>query len=165
MSISDEFAKLQTLHENGTLTDAEFAEAKAKVLAGGQPQAIKQTDAVHQDIQRLQVQDEILRLDQTWAAEREDYMLRRYGARIVPTVSGSSSSAIYASIVFVIFIVVGICLPRGEFLSGMGLLGIIASIISGFRGAAKADIYNTAYEKYQQKRDELAEQLRGLGNR
>ena len=34
MNITDELQKLQTLHESGALTDAEYAEAKAQVLKG-----------------------------------------------------------------------------------------------------------------------------------
>jgi len=33
MSLADELEKLQVLREDGTLTDAEFAQAKAKLLA------------------------------------------------------------------------------------------------------------------------------------
>ena len=35
MSVADELAKLQQLHDAGTLTDEEFREAKAQLLEGG----------------------------------------------------------------------------------------------------------------------------------
>lgn len=35
MSLSDELAKLQELHQRGGLTDEEFARAKARLLGGG----------------------------------------------------------------------------------------------------------------------------------
>ena len=37
MSIADELRKLQELHAAGSLTDAEFAQAKATLLAGTSP--------------------------------------------------------------------------------------------------------------------------------
>ena len=43
MSLADELAKLEDLRRTGALTDTEFAQAKAKLLAGGAPAA---SDAV-----------------------------------------------------------------------------------------------------------------------
>ena len=47
MSLADELAKLEDLRRTGALTDAEFARAKAKLLAGD---AAPATDAVAENL-------------------------------------------------------------------------------------------------------------------
>ena len=139
MSISDEFARLQALHDSGTLTEAEFTAAKAKVLAEENPAASSSTGTVRQDLRRLQIQNELLRLDQDWESEREDYTLRgRYGSRIVPTESKSISGAVFMCVFAFVIIGFGANAPQGSPLMVIGVLGIIGGIWSGIWGCCES---------------------------
>lgn len=163
MSISDEFSRLQALHENGTLTDAEFSAAKAKILAEGHPQSLEEASTVQQDLRRLQIQNDLLRMDQEWSIEREDYMLRgRYGARYVPTKSNSVGGAIFMSILFLVMAVFGANVPSGEILEWISVFGILFAAGGGIWGCSKARTYEEAEEQYEKQRRMLTDQLAAL---
>ena len=91
MSIADDIARLQEMHESGALTDAEFVAPKARLLAADSPASAPSQDAgLQRDVRRLGIQNQILQLDQDWQAERETLMVRgRYGSRYTPTRSSS----------------------------------------------------------------------------
>ncbi len=159
MSISEEFERLEALHEAGTLTEAEFTDAKTKVLAGTASETGTQSD-----IRRLQLQAEILRLDQDWAEERRDYLLGgKSNSGAVPTVNSSIGSAIFLCLFALIMIIVGLNSPRGGGAEGGGLMLLAAGIWIGVYGSSKASAYNAAYEQYRVQRGELTAQLEALG--
>ncbi len=163
MSLADELERLQALHDSGTLTDSEFADAKAKVLAENQPSATVASSGVQRDLRRLQIQNEILSLDQSWSDEREDYMLHgRYGSRSVPNESSSMSAAVFLCVLFLIVGIVGASISGGTPIVVMSVLGFLGGIWCGFYYSAKAGIYDAAYEQYQQERRDLTDQLEAL---
>src|SRR5215213_6387269 len=86
MSMADELRKLQDLREAGTLSDDEFAAAKATVLAGGHPD-VPADRAVEGHLEEIKRQnDDVAQLDREWAMERERYMIHgRYGYRYLPS--------------------------------------------------------------------------------
>ena len=165
MSLPDEFERLRTLHDSGTLTDAEFADAKTKVLAENQPSAAVANSSIQRDLRRLQIQNEILSLDQNWSVERENYLLRtRYGSRIVPTTANALIQAIVLVVVGMFFFATGF--PSGTQTSNLSPIGFVFFLLGigiGIYGTLKAKAYDEAYDQYQQKRLNLTDQLAALG--
>ena len=161
MAISDEFAKLQALHENGTLTDAEFADAKAKVLTEEHFPTPVQASAVEQDIQRLQIQNQILQLDQEWADERTRYMLYgRSGPAYVPTYGNTIGPAsLFATLALVFFILPPSAQHQQIEETFMGFFVLLIGAVMAVGGIIKVKAYNEAYQRYQQQRVELTGQL------
>lgn len=163
MSISEEFEDLHALHENGTLTDAEFAEAKAKVLAEPLSLDAVLPGLVQQDIRGLRLQSELLRLDQDWVRKREAYrMYDEGGGWTEPNFGYSFFGAFFISIIGLVGVVVG----GKDFLEvtiPVSLLMLGGGVWLGVWGQAKAKAYDAAYEQYQQIRHDLTDRLEALG--
>ena len=161
MSITDEFARLQDLHERGALTDDEFTAAKAKVLASEDTgPAPAQDDGLRRDVQRLGLQNQILQLDQDWAREQDRLMLvGKGGARFIPSRDRSTFGAIFAGIAGLFLVGFTVNVPHGGPLPFFGGALIVVGIVSGVSGSAKADAYEKAEAGYQQCRSELTDQL------
>ncbi len=158
MSITDEFTRLQGLHDAGTLTDEEFAAAKAKVLNGSATAA--NADTLRQEVEQLKIQNAITQLDQDWETESQDYLQRgRYGSRMVPTTGGNIGGAVFVSILSLCMIGIGIAVPQVGGLALLGALSLILAIWFGINGCNKAVAYNQAYDRYQQRRNALSDQL------
>src|SRR5205085_1477539 len=94
MSLADEIKKLEELRWNGTLTDDEFARAKASLLAAhgapAEPAAAGGDAAVAGNLAgqlaEVRYQNELARIDREWEAEKEQYAVTdRYGRRQLPT--------------------------------------------------------------------------------
>jgi hypothetical protein len=156
MNISDEIKKLQQLRNEGVLTDEEFVQAKATVLASGTAQ-VNQPDRAdfYHDFQNIQFQNELERLEREWEREREYYMVTdKYGSRHVPSKGGSL-------VLTLVMVGIGLFLTI-MFVSGgapamFPLFGIIFILIGIGRGIwvfNKADEYQRAYQRYQQRRAE-----------
>jgi hypothetical protein len=157
MSMADELRKLQDLRDAGTLTDEEFAAAKASVLAG-----------VHTDrpagpgmeahLEEIKHQNDVAQLDREWALERDRYMVAgRYGYRYLPT----RGMSLLGGIVIVGF---GICWTM--FAAGMGapiffplfgVLFILMGIGVSVNAFIKATQYEQARQRYQARRARLLE--------
>ncbi len=167
MSITDEFARLQELHESGALTESEFTAAKAKVLTeGGGPAA--QNAGLQRDVRRLGVQNQILQLDQDWEKERREYMAYgKHGDSFIPTFG---SSIIQAAMLFIVGLVFCMLMlnpnhPHPEKDAIFPILGIplmITGVWVGVNGCTKASRYEQAEARYQQRRAELTDQLNRL---
>ena len=158
MSITDEFTRLQSLHDTGALTDDEFAAAKAQVLAGSAP--ADGEDKLRQEVEQLKIQNAITQLDQDWETESQDYLQRgRYGSRIVPTTGGSIGGAIFVCLLSLFFVVIGIAAPKTGALVLIGVAGIVLAIGTGISGYSKAIAYEQAYDRYQERRNALSDQL------
>ena len=84
MSLADELTKLEELRRSGALTDAEFGQAKAALLAA--PAGNGATDNLAAQLGEVRFQNELARVDREWGIEKEKYKLTgRYGARYLPT--------------------------------------------------------------------------------
>lgn len=105
MNLVDEIEKLQKLHDNGTLTDEEFASAKSRLLA--MPvEAVAQPDngTIEQELARLRLQSDLDRLDREWDRERETHMIHgKYGKSSLPSSEGSCAAAGVFGFIGVIF--------------------------------------------------------------
>jgi hypothetical protein len=154
MNIAEEIRKLQELHVSGALTDAEFAQAKARVLAGETEAA--QADALRDQLSELQREQALDRLDRAWDRERESYMVTsRYGHRYRP--SKVNSIIMAAGIVGFGLIWGFTAVTFGGGLHG-GLFPLLGAVFVAFGlGMAsfsfvRANQYDQAYRRYQRQR-------------
>ncbi len=164
MHLTDELERLQALHDNGTLTNTEFDDAKAKVLADAAPPAAPDPD-VQRDLKRLQLQSDLLRLDQDWSTERSKYMTQaKSGPAYVPTIASSIVPALLFTVLAIVFFA-GASSVRQQpnSMPYMGILCLIMGLVYGIGGILKTNAYNAAYGQYQQKRTALNDQLAALG--
>ena len=161
MSITDEFARLQDLHEQGALTEDEFTAAKAKVLASeNTPPAPVQDAGLRRDVQRLGLQNQILQLDQDWAREQDQLMLvGKGGTRVIPSRERNSFSAILVGSIGLLIAGVSASAPHAGLITFMGVAMLTIAIVAGISGNSKADAYEQAEERYRQCRNDLTDQL------
>ena len=156
MNIADEFKKLQELRESGTLSEEEFAAAKARVLAAEKLDNGPAMDA-HFDL--LRRQNDVDRLDREWAVEREQYMLRsRHGQRYVP----NRTMGIVVGVVAVVFGIYWMSMAMSSkhtpgFLPFFGLIPIAVGIGMAIYTFQKANQYEEAFARYQRRRARLLE--------
>ncbi len=88
MNLSDEIRKLQELHDRGALTDDEFTQAKAAVLASASraADAVEGQQVVNAQLDALRIQNELAQLDREWEIASQRYMMRgRYGHQYRPS--------------------------------------------------------------------------------
>ena len=94
--MADELQKLEDLRRGGTLSDAEFQQAKATLLSGAAAPA-EQPLGRHLSDQLAEVryQNELTRIDREWEIARQQYLVAdRYGHRHVPTVGMGIGTAV-----------------------------------------------------------------------
>src|SRR4051794_35230267 len=85
MSLVDELTKLEELRRSGALTDAEFAQAKAALLAGASAPAAADRP-LQEHLAEVKRQNELAEIDRAWQIERQQYLITdRYGRGQVPT--------------------------------------------------------------------------------
>jgi hypothetical protein len=162
MALADELRKLQELHDSGSLTDAEFAAAKAKVLAqpSGGPAGASDED-VQQQLEEIKVQTALTRLDQQWALERESYMIMgRYGYRRLPSKGLSVFGGIAVTIFGIFWTVMALNIRGGfggpvGFFPLFGVLFILVGIGVSIYSFNKASQYEEALARYRRRRAEL----------
>lgn len=166
MSIADELKKLEELRWNGTLTDAEFAQAKAALLAqpavpAPEPAAGPKLD---EHLAAVRYQNELARIDREWAMEREKYMVvGKNGTRHVPTAGDGLIGAAVIGVFGSLWTIVALSIM--DFGSGFGpppiirvaftLFGVVFAafgIWSGIHTAQKAEEYTRAHAAYQRRR-------------
>jgi len=159
MSMADELRKLQDLRDAGTLTDEEFASAKARVLAGessDQPPASGFAD----HLEEIKRQNEVEQLDREWAMERERYMVTgRYGYRSIP----SQGASVLGGVLFVAFGILWTVLASGiggGFFAMFGVLFILFGAGISIYSFIKAGQYEEARQRYQRRRAGLVDRDR-----
>ncbi len=156
MNIVEELERLQELYRNGTLTEEEVRQAKAAILAkAGEKQPTENTQAVHQQLQELQKQNAILKMDRDWLEERTQHMWQDdFGNAREPKEWMWKFVAIFGTIF-------GLCMfALGLSIGGVAVCvgGVVALIIIvAFAGCSawyysKYDRYKKAYAAYQERR-------------
>jgi hypothetical protein len=177
MSIADELQKLEELHRSGALSDEEFAQAKAAVLAIAPTTMTDGAADVNpspvyreltQQLDEIARRQQVDQIDREWQNERETYMVGgtqggtwvdgRYvgGApyRYVPTRAGSIVMGIVVAVGGVVWIAFTAPLLAG----GFALFGIIF-IAFGIGWAAyaysRASQYEQAQSAYLSRREEV----------
>ena len=167
MSLADEIKKLEELRWNGTLTDAEFARAKAALLAKHEAPAEPAgapAPAATGDLAEIRYQNELARIDREWEMEREKYTVaNKYGVRSVPTTTMGIAAAAVGGIFGIIWTIMAIAITSGAPDVGpfsvakvifpvIGVALTIAAIAYGIYCYNKAVAYNEAFAAYQARR-------------
>src|SRR6478736_6636819 len=157
MSMADELRKLQDLRDAGTLTDEEFAAAKASVLAGG-PADRAAESGMESHLQEIKHQNDVAQLDRGRAIERDRYMVAgRYGYRYLPT----KGMSLLGGIVIVGFGIFWTMIAAGMgapiFFPFFGVLFILMGIGVSVNAFMKATQYEHARQNYQRRRAALLE--------
>jgi hypothetical protein len=157
MSMADELRKLQDLRDAGTLTDEEFAAAKASVLAGGHADR-RAEPGMEAHLEEIKHQNDVAQLDREWALERDRYMVAgRYGYRYLPT----KGLSLLGGIVIVVFGIFWTMFAAGMeapiFFPLFGVRFILMGIGVSVNAFIKATQYEQARQRYQQRRAELLE--------
>jgi Short C-terminal domain len=159
MSMADELRKLQDLRDAGTLTDDEFASAKARVLAG-EPSDSPAESGVEGHLEEIKRQNDVEQIDREWAMERERYMVTgRYGYRSVPT----QGASLIGGIVIVAFGILWTVLASGiggGFAAMFGVLFILFGAGISTYSFIKAGQYEQARQQYQRRRAALVNRER-----
>jgi len=152
MSIADELRKLQELHEQGGLTDEEFATAKAQVLVNqATPDAVLQ-----EHLEEIKEQNDVAALDRAWAAERERYMVTgRYGNRYIPNKASSLMVGFIVAIGGMMWTIMAENMGAPAFFPIFGVLFVLVGLGISIFSYMKADEYGKAYARYQQRRMKL----------
>lgn len=163
MSLAEELRQIQELHQSGALTDEEFARAKDKALAAGEPDAGR-ADALllrrrlehleHQN--EIDHQGEIERLDRDWRMEREIYMAAgRNGIRTLPDKFGGLLFAAIFCGTGLFWIVSSGAAGNPDSSPAGGFIFITAGAASAANAWRKAERYERAHRRYQQRRAAL----------
>lgn len=155
MTIADEIEQLQALHAQGSLTDAEFAQAKSAVLtqyAGASPEQHDDRDAIH-------FEHELARLDREWMMERETYMVTgRYGTRSLPSQGGSMVAAALIGSFGLFWTISAASMGAPGVVPLFGVLFILFGVVTSVHSFLKAGAYKQAEQEYQRRRAQVLAQ-------
>ena len=165
MTLTDEIERLSELHAEGSLTDEEFAAAKAKLIAGdANPQASSLAPDVAARMTDLTRQNALLQLDHDWESQRQSFMMRgRYGSMYLPTTGGAITTGVVGVIAGGFLLVASTNSPNA------GFVPLFAFIIAGiclFTAAsqfAKAQAFEAAQRDYQERRAQIERGATGGG--
>jgi hypothetical protein len=175
-SLADELNKLQRLRQDGVLTEAEFAQAKAQVLAGlastqANASANAQASASDQHWQEQRYHNELARIDREWELEQKEHMLHtRVGPQTPKNNDGEVPKWVFTGFGTIIALVgflglISMIFTPNYSRSNVILIYFIPIIFGGLviwsgwaiskYHKAKADAYQAAYQRYQQRRSEV----------
>jgi len=126
-SVSTELRELRRLYDYGELSRQEFERAKRVVLGESESApSVADLAPVEEDLARLELQNELLRIDHEWQMVQDRYKTAAYegGARENPS-GGGMALVVGASVLFAAFgIFVVTC--TSDMWSGSGMGGMVA---------------------------------------
>ena len=170
-----ELERLQQLYASGFLSEAELAQAKAKLL-GDSPtdavtveeadamlvrvdQAVAQARVAEQRATLAELRGELTRREQRWQSERESHLVRgRYGNTSEPTRGGAVASGIGLGVMAVF------CFVAAS--NGVGpaaLMGIFLLVVALFAASdmwSKAEALESAQSAYERDRERIQTKIR-----
>lgn len=164
VGLADELQKLDDLRRRGALTDAEFAQAKAALLAGGAAPAEPLGQHLADQLAEVRHQNALAQVDREWEAERQQYLIPdRYGRRHVPSSGWGLGSAAVGGVFGVIWTVMAVgitgAMPDiGPFALAkvvfplFGVAFVAAAIGWGLYTHTRAQRYDAAFRAYQDRR-------------
>lgn len=169
--IADELERLQNLHENGTLTDAEFAEAKASVLrregvTASAAVSMPPTDiSMQSHLKHVRLQNDLEQLDREWLMDREKYMSStRRGGRQLPNRAGAILGLVIGGGFSIFWTVMAFGITSlmpfnaAKIFPLFGLLFLVAIIWGSITEFNKAGAYEKAEQRYEERRAQLVSQ-------
>jgi hypothetical protein len=163
MSLADELEMLDQLRRNGSLSDDEFARAKARLLAD--PPA---DPPLGDHLAEVRHQNELARIDREWEMEREQYLITgRYGRRYVPTIPMGVATAAIGGGFGIFWTIMAVSITSGApdvgpfsiarvFFPLFGVLFILIAVGWGVYCVSRAHKYEAAYRAYQDRRAEVS---------
>jgi hypothetical protein len=165
MSIADELQKLEDLRRAGSLTEEEFAQAKAAVLAGssGAP-AEPIGHHLSDQLAEVRYQNALAQIDREWAQEKQQYIIMsRYGWQQVPTSGMAIGIAAVGGIFGLLWTVMAIAITGSAPDVGLfaiarivfplfGVVFIVTAIGCGIYCGNRAKAYQKAFAAYQSRR-------------
>jgi len=163
-SIANELKKLEGLLNAGTLNEQEFQEAKEVLLRDESGGTVAATSATEQELAKLRLETELLRIDQQWQDEQRRHYAR-FGSDPVPTRPTGCKMAASVVIGLVAFafgtawitLTLNVDSPGPVPLFGLVLL-IIGIAVPVYYGT-KYSAYNRAYQRYGHRRAEVVARL------
>lgn len=160
MTIADEIERLQTLHAQGALTDAEFTQAKGAVLTRyAVESAVVAHAPQHDQSDALRFEHELARLDREWMIERESYMVTgRYGRRSLPSEASSILMALFIGGFGLFWTISAASMGAPGFFPLFGVLFILFGVGTSIQSFTKAGAYKQAEQAYQRRRADLLAQ-------
>lgn len=154
---------LEELRRTGSLTPREFEQAKAKLLSDSQnaPNRLLQPSAVsEQRLRRLEIENQLLRVEQNWYNERDRLMLRnKHGQEYVPTIV----QAIVTGSTLAFFGILWAVLRPALF--PFSFLMIILGVVIAWGIIRKANNYVVAESAYREEADRLNNELQQISFR
>jgi hypothetical protein len=151
-SEDDAIRRLQTLHGKGSLTDEQFAQSKAAILANA---------PLDEHVAEIVLREELAELDGQWELERDQYLVQFKQIRYLPT-KGTSV------LIGVVMVAAGAIWTAGAHrikgalpgdmpnsFSWFGVLFTIAWLGFSVYSYLQADRYERASEAYQRRREQL----------
>lgn len=174
MGIADELQRLEQFRQAGTLTEAEFTQAKARTLSARDADVVQGpalAKLLEQQLTESRFHNDLARLDREWELERRKYLVRgNYGSWFIPTFStvlvilliAIAFCAFWWTTVFVITTAatqLGFREPSFWMIAGtLQVVGIVIASFIIFRALFCLLIavnYNRAWRKYQRRRHEV----------
>jgi hypothetical protein len=169
MGLADEIQQLADLRHQGTLTDAEFEQAKAALLAGlTSPAQQPLGDHLSEQMSEVRHENKLARIDREWEIDRRQYLITdKHGHQLVPTSLMGIGSAVLGGIFGVIWTSIAISITSGAPDFGpfaiakvaFPLFGVVFTVFAigwGLRCHSRAQQYDAAFRAYQARRNELA---------
>ncbi|MGC4043901.1 MAG: SHOCT domain-containing protein [Armatimonas sp.] len=146
--LTNELERLGALHSQGLLTEAEFSQAKVRLL----------TESVSdRELRQLRWQAELERMDREWIQLEDKYKItRRYGQRVLPPSKRWSLLTTISGIVGICAVVIGgILATTGDvYFVAFGVIMIAILIAAGIAESSFRDSYEKAKTQYEKQRTE-----------
>jgi hypothetical protein len=162
--IANKIRELRNLCDSGAISETEYVHAKSVLLGATPPQSA--SIEVDQQIQELQLQTELLRIDQDWICERERYKVRygKYSSPRLPNLAWTIVTTVagFAAISFGVFWIqqdFGVGPPAFFKTTGIAL-AVMGTFISLYH-ITWYSLYKSAFSHHQRRRlDILARHAR-----
>jgi len=160
MSIADDLQRLQSLRRDGALSDAEFAQVKAAILAGSSSSLDSNTiEDLAKQLAEVRYQIELMRIDAEWSAERRKYFIINTWFRSdVPSIIGAlwiGLTGAGVGIIMMIYVFIFRFSTDLSFPLFCGALVTLAGIGGGFLYYIRAVQYARAFEAYRRRRNTI----------
>lgn len=159
MTLSDEIAKLQELRDSGTLTEAEFAQAKSRVLNSEQAAPSNFGAASEHRLMLMELQIELAQVDREWELEKDRHT---FSGRYTPTGGNSLLRGTAVVVIGTLFLLMAVAAKAPAPFWLFGIVLIAAGIATGIRLSNKAAAYQQAEAAYEEKRAALLAQQNKL---
>jgi hypothetical protein len=130
----------------------------------------KNTERMAGNLQVIELQNDLERLDREWESQKEGYMVSgKHGHRYLPSTGGS----VFGGVIIIIFGIVWTTIASGiahvgsgfPNMGGLGLFPLFGLLFIGggiytiVNGSSKASAYQSAEQDYQQQRQRLIQQI------